>query len=180
MDSLKDSEQQISQIVSPSLILTPPANYNFRDYPGFDLGIDDEWMEFSPEVNDGNEWMELLGGIDFDELLEESPPKKKPYLCLSLKKKEGSTSRVFEDSTKPSLIDKQSRFVLPVTRSENETERVVESKKPHCDHFCHRQLRRKLLKCSKIRLTPGLTPLSSPDDLLYLYRKVNWKKLRLE
>ena len=51
MDSLKDSEQQTSEIVSRSLILTPPANYNFRDYPGFDLGVGDEWMGLS----DGNE-----------------------------------------------------------------------------------------------------------------------------
>ena len=45
MDSLKDEEEKTSQIVSPSLILTPPANYNFHDYPGSDLGVGDEWME---------------------------------------------------------------------------------------------------------------------------------------
>ena len=50
-------------------------------------------------VSDDDEWLELLNGNDVDELLEESPPKKKPHLCLSLKKKESRTSRVFEDST---------------------------------------------------------------------------------
>ena len=103
MDSLNDTEKKTSQIVSPSLILTPPANYNFRDYPGFDLGVGDEWMTLSPP-NDGDKWMELLSGIDVDELLEEPPPKKKPCLCLSLKKKE---TRVIEDST--TQIDEQSK-----------------------------------------------------------------------
>lgn len=122
MDSLKDAEQKTSEFVSPSLILTPPANYNFRDYPGFDLGVGDEWMGLSP-VNDGDEWLELVNGIDVDELLEESPPKKKPHLCLSLKKKESRTShgRVFEDSTNTSHIAQQSRrFALPVSKSEVE------------------------------------------------------------
>ena len=34
--------------------------------------------------------MQLLNGINIQELLEELPPKKQPYLslCLSLKKKE--------------------------------------------------------------------------------------------
>ena len=48
-------------------MLTPPANYNFRDYPGFDLGVGDEWMELSP-VKDGDEWMELLNDINVNEL----------------------------------------------------------------------------------------------------------------
>ena len=39
-------------------------------------------MDLLP-VNDGNEWMKLLNGIDLHELLVESPPKNKPYLCLS-------------------------------------------------------------------------------------------------
>ena len=120
MDSLKDAKQKTSEFVSPSLILTPPANYNFRDYPGFDLGVGDEWMGLSP-VNDGDKWLELVNGIDVDELLEESPPKKKPHLCLSLKKKESRTSRVFEDSTNTSHIAQQSRrFALPVSKSEVE------------------------------------------------------------
>ena len=34
-------------------------------------------------VNDGDEWMKLLNGIDLHKLLEESPLKEKPYLCLS-------------------------------------------------------------------------------------------------
>ena len=58
-------------------------------------------MGLSP-VNDGDEWLELVNGIDVDELLEELPPKKKPHLCLSLKKKESRTSRVFEESTNTS------------------------------------------------------------------------------
>ena len=117
MDSLKDAKQKTNEFISPSLILTPPTNYNFRDYPGFDLGVGDGWMGLSP-VNDGDEWLELLNGIDVDELLEESPPKKKPHLCLSLKRKNLG-----------------------------------------------------LVECSKIQLTPLILP-SSPDDLLYLYRKV--------
>ena len=44
MDLLEDSEQQTSEIITHSLILTPPANYNFRNYPGFDLGVGDEWI----------------------------------------------------------------------------------------------------------------------------------------
>ena len=44
MDSLKDSEQQASEIISDSLILTPPVNYNFCVYLGFDLEVGDEWM----------------------------------------------------------------------------------------------------------------------------------------
>ena len=56
MDSLEDSEQQTSEIVSYicSLILTPPANYNFCDYPGFDLGVGDEWMGYSMIMNGMN------------------------------------------------------------------------------------------------------------------------------
>ena len=77
-------------------------------------------MGLSP-VNDGDEWLELVNGIDVDELLEESPPKKKLHLCLSLKKKESRTSRVFEDSTNTSQIAQQSRrFALPVSKSEVE------------------------------------------------------------
>ena len=60
-------------------------------------------------MSDGDEWLELLSGIDVDELLEESPPKKKLHLCLSLKRKESWTSRVFEDSTNTSNIAQQSR-----------------------------------------------------------------------
>ena len=128
MDSLKDSKQQTSEIVSHSLILTPPAYYNFRDYPGFDLGVGDEWMGFC----DGNEWMDL-NSIDIHEWFEESPPLKKK-LCLSLKNKKTSATRSFEESTKSFQSDEQSRFVLPVTRSEKfETERVVQLKKSnHC------------------------------------------------
>ena len=118
MDSLKDSEQQTSEIVSRNLILTPPANYNFRDYPGFDLGVGDEWMD--------------LNSIDIHEWFEESPPLKKK-LCLLLKNKKASATRSFEESTKPFQSDEQSRFVLPVTRSENESQRVVQPKKSnHC------------------------------------------------
>ena len=29
---------------------------NFRDYPGFDLGVGDEWMGLC----NGNEWMDLI------------------------------------------------------------------------------------------------------------------------
>ena len=34
-------------------------------------------------VNDVDEWMKLLNGINLHELLVESSPKKKPYFCLS-------------------------------------------------------------------------------------------------
>ena len=83
MDSLKDSEQQTSEIISCSLILTPPANYNFCDYPGFDLEVGNEWMGLC----NGNEWMDL-NSIDIHKWFEESPPlKKKLCLCrLKIKK----------------------------------------------------------------------------------------------
>ena len=73
MDLLKDKELRTPEIVSCSLILTSPANYNFA----------------------------TTHDIDVNELLEELSPKKKPHLCLSLKKekKETRTSRVLEDST---------------------------------------------------------------------------------
>ena len=62
---IKDAEQNTSEIVSPHLILTPPVNYSFRDYPGFELGVGDEWMGLSP-VKNGNKWLELLNDIDVD------------------------------------------------------------------------------------------------------------------
>ena len=34
-------------------------------------------------MNDDDEWMKLLNGIDLHKLLVESPLKKKLYLCLS-------------------------------------------------------------------------------------------------
>ena len=77
-------------------------------------------------VSNGDEYLELLNGIDVDELLEESPPKKKPYLCLSLKRKESRTSRVLEDALTPLMhITQQSRqFALPVSNSELEKQHV--------------------------------------------------------
>ena len=71
-------------------------------------------------VNDGNKWLELLNGIDVDELLlEESPPKKKPHFCLLLKRKESRTSKEYGDSTNTSHIAQQSRqFASPVSKSE--------------------------------------------------------------
>ena len=67
----------------------PNNNYDVRSqlasYLGFDLIIEeshDKWIRLLL-VNDGNEWMKLLNGIDLHELLVESPPKKKPYLGLS-------------------------------------------------------------------------------------------------
>ena len=88
-----------------------------------DLGVGDEWMGLSL-VNNGDDRIELLSGIDVLKLLEDSPPKKKPRLCLSLKKKEASTSKVFKDSTNTSHIAKLSRrFALPV--SEHEVEKAA-------------------------------------------------------
>ena len=110
------------------VLATPSTNYNFYDYLGFDLGVDDKWQGLSPVNND--KWIELLNGINVHELLEESPSKKKPYLGSLLKKKEASTSTVFRDSTKPSQIDKQSKVVWSVTRSEYDS-RVVQPKKPY-------------------------------------------------
>ena len=82
-------------------------------------------------LSDGNEWMDL-NSIDIHEWFEESPPLKKK-LCLLLKNKKASATRSFEESTKPLQSDEQSKFVLPVTRSENESERVVQPKKSnHC------------------------------------------------
>ena len=76
-------------------------------------------------VSDGDEYLELLNGIDVDELLEESPPKKKPHLCLSLKRKESRTSRVLEDVTNTSHITQQARqFALPASKSELEKQHV--------------------------------------------------------
>ena len=82
---------------------------------------------------DGNKWTDL-NSIDIHEWFEESPPLKKK-LCLSLKNKKTSTTRAIdsEESTKPFQSDEQLRFVLPVTRLENESERVVQPKKSrHC------------------------------------------------
>ena len=78
---------------------------------------------------DGNEWMEL-NGIDVHKWFKESPPLKKK-LCLLLKNKKVSTTRAFEESTKSFQSDEQLRFILPVTRLENKSERVVQLKKPH-------------------------------------------------
>ena len=94
MDSLEDSRQQTSEIISRSLILTSAANYNFCDYQGFDLGVGDESMGLC----DGNKWMGL-NSIDVHKWLEESLPLKKK-LCLLLKNKKASTTRAFEESTK--------------------------------------------------------------------------------
>ena len=33
-------------------------------------------------MNDDDEWMKLLNGVNLHVLLVESPPKEKPYLCL--------------------------------------------------------------------------------------------------
>ena len=41
---LKCLKQHTSEIISRSLILTPPANYKFCDNKGFDLGVGYEWM----------------------------------------------------------------------------------------------------------------------------------------
>ena len=54
--------------------------------------------------NDGDEWLKLLNGTKVDELLKRSLLKKRPHLCLSLKKKESRISRVFEDSTNTAHI----------------------------------------------------------------------------
>ena len=43
MDSSKDAEERVKEIVSPSLILTPPTNKPFKIYKGFDF-IDPEWL----------------------------------------------------------------------------------------------------------------------------------------
>ena len=51
MDLLKDTEQKISEIISLSLILPPPAIYNFLDYLGFDLGVMDEWIPVTMATN---------------------------------------------------------------------------------------------------------------------------------
>ena len=68
----------MKSLVVRSLILTLPANYNFRDYPGFDLGVSNEWMGLC----DDNKWMDL-NSIDIHEWFEELPPlKKKPFLSL--------------------------------------------------------------------------------------------------
>ena len=104
-------------------------------------------------MNNGDEWIELLNGINVHELLDESPSKKKPYLVLLLKKKEASTSTstVFKDSTKPSQIDKQSKVVLSVTRSEYDS-RAVQPKKPH--HCLPLKTETEAGKVLKIQLIP--------------------------
>ena len=38
-------------------------------------------MRFLP-VNNGNKWIKLLNSVNLHKLLEESPPKKRPNLCL--------------------------------------------------------------------------------------------------
>ena len=98
-----------------------------------------------------DEWIELLNAINVHELLEESPSQKKPYLGLLLKKKETSTSRVFKDSIKPSQIDKPSKVVWSVTRSEYDS-RAVQPKKPH--QYLPMKTETEASKVLRIQLTP--------------------------
>ena len=44
MDSLEDAQRETKEIVSPSLIKTPPSDVNWSDYGSFDLGLDPEWQ----------------------------------------------------------------------------------------------------------------------------------------
>ena len=107
MDLLENSEHQTSEIVSHSLILIPQANYNFCDYPGFDLGVGYELMGLC----DGNERMDL-NSIDIHEWFEESPPLKKK-LCLLLKNKKPALLEHLKSQLNPfKVINNQGLFCL--------------------------------------------------------------------
>ena len=78
MDSSKDAQHQTKEIVSPSLIKTPPPDVNWSDYRKFDLGLDPEWQWLTAAVENSVE-------NDAPELQGEQHTKK-PRLSLSLKK----------------------------------------------------------------------------------------------
>ena len=44
MYSLKDAQGQTTEIVSASLIKTPPSDVDWSEYKDFDLGLDPEWQ----------------------------------------------------------------------------------------------------------------------------------------
>ena len=113
MDLLEDLEQQASKIISRSLSLTPPANYNLCDYPGFDL-------------RDGNEWMGLLLTNDWNQMVLIFMNCLRIHLSQRRNFVYRLKKRAFEESTKHMRMCNQ-----PVSRSENESERVVQLMKPH-------------------------------------------------
>ena len=107
MDSSTDAEKQVREIVSPSLILTPPTNEPFKIFEGFDF-IDLEWFGLpatSQATADAKENVHPLGPSHYcvtgssvaetliaedakeNELSQHSEPaNKKPRFSLSLKK----------------------------------------------------------------------------------------------
>ena len=48
-DSLRDAQDQTTEIVSASLIKIPPSDVNWNDYENFDLGLDPEeqWPQYT-------------------------------------------------------------------------------------------------------------------------------------
>ena len=79
MDSLRDAQDQTTEIVSTSLIKSPPSNVNWNECKDFHLGLDPEWQwpyteNVPPEPVQPNVEREGDPGI------------KKPRLSLSLKK----------------------------------------------------------------------------------------------
>ena len=98
MDSLEDSEQQTSKIVSYSLILTPPAT----TFMTIQVLIQELAMNGYIGLCDGNEQIKLM----FTNCL-------RSYL-RQRRKQRASTSRAFEESTKPFQIDEQSTFGIIV------------------------------------------------------------------
>ena len=49
MDSLRDAQDQTTEIVSTSLIKMPPSDVYWNDYENFDLGSDVEgqWQQYT-------------------------------------------------------------------------------------------------------------------------------------
>ena len=80
MDSLKDAQDQTSsrEIVSPSLIKSPPSDVNWSDYKNFDLGVDLGWQWQTDQ--------QCVENVPTEVEQEVEPDIKKPRLSLSLKK----------------------------------------------------------------------------------------------
>ena len=116
MDSLDDAQRETKEIVSPSLIKTPPS-VNWSDYESFDLGLDPEWQ-----------WPTNQSEENVPPPPEQVEPEiKKPRLSLSLKKvnkgrhSEDRELQVAKDitNTKPHITAgvQQNRFALPVSEN---------------------------------------------------------------
>ena len=130
MDSSTDAVQQVKEIVSPSLILKPPANELFKIIEGFDF-IDHEWLGLpatsqattdattkatTKEINEPYcDSVALIAETLAEDPAEDGkenelynePENKKPRLSLSLKKTRGKA--IIKSTNDPALKQNNSR-----------------------------------------------------------------------